>query len=113
MIGSRVCRLLGRAAVALSPFSGAATGTNPPPPWQRTETREDCASFPTALFAFNAGIEVGQLCFVGLVLGVGYALTAFTTPRLAAARWIPVYAMGSLSALWCIERTLALVAPTW
>jgi hypothetical protein len=30
-----------------------------------------------------------------------------------AARWIPVYAMGSMSALWCIERTLALVAPAW
>ena len=68
---------------------------------------------PTALFAFNVGIEIGQLCFVGLVLAVGRALASLATPRLATARWIPVYAMGSLSALWCIERTLALIAPTW
>jgi hydrogenase/urease accessory protein HupE len=68
---------------------------------------------PTALFAFNLGIELGQLCFVGLVLVVARGLARLTTPRLLMARWIPVYAMGSLSALWCIERTLALVAPAW
>jgi len=62
---------------------------------------------PAALFAFNVGIELGQLCFVGLVLALAYALASLASPRLAAARWIPVYAMGSLSALWCIERTLA------
>jgi hydrogenase/urease accessory protein HupE len=68
---------------------------------------------PTALFAFNVGIEIGQLCFVGLVLAVGRALASLAPLRLGAARWIPVYAMGALSALWCIERTLALVAPSW
>ena len=66
---------------------------------------------PTALFAFNLGIEVGQLAFVAAVLVAGRALVRLASPRLAAVRWLPVYAMGSLSALWCIERTLALVAP--
>ena len=68
---------------------------------------------PTALFAFNVGIEIGQLCFVGVVLAAGVAVASIVTRRIPAARWIPVYAMGSLSALWCIERTLALVAPAW
>ena len=68
---------------------------------------------PTALFAFNVGIEIGQLCFVGIVLAAGVAVASIVTRRIPAARWIPVYAMGSLSALWCIERTLALVAPAW
>ena len=68
---------------------------------------------PTALFAFNVGIELGQLCFVGCVLALARALAGLATPKLGVARWLPVYAMGSLSALWCIERTLALVAPAW
>ena len=68
---------------------------------------------PTALFAFNVGIELGQLCFVGLVLVAARGLLRLATPTLVAARWLPVYAMGSMSALWCIERTLALVAPAW
>ena len=68
---------------------------------------------PTALFAFNVGIEIGQLCFVGVVLAAGVAVASIVTRTIPAARWIPVYAMGSLSALWCIERTLALVAPAW
>src|SRR5439155_12763784 len=33
---------------------------------------------PTALFAFNVGIEVGQLCFVGVVLAVGHALASLS-----------------------------------
>ncbi|HLY39207.1 MAG TPA: HupE/UreJ family protein, partial [Candidatus Binatia bacterium] len=68
---------------------------------------------PTALFAFNLGIEVGQLAFVAAVLLAARLLLGLASPRVAAARWLPIYAMGSLSALWCIERTLALVAPGW
>jgi len=68
---------------------------------------------PTALFAFNVGIELGQVCFDGVVLAAAAAVASIVTRRIPAARWIPVYAMGSLSALWCIERTLALVAPAW
>jgi hydrogenase/urease accessory protein HupE len=56
---------------------------------------------PVALIAFNAGIELGQLAFVALVLGAG-AL---------AGRWLPavapralVYPMGILAAFWCFER---------
>jgi hydrogenase/urease accessory protein HupE len=63
---------------------------------------------PLALFAFNAGIEAGQLAFV-----VGVLLLRPMVERLAAgspaglAR-APVYAMGSLAAYWCFERAAAL-----
>jgi hydrogenase/urease accessory protein HupE len=59
---------------------------------------------PLALFAFNAGIEVGQLVFVA-----GFLLLRPMVERLAVGgpAWLaraPVYAMGSLAAYWCLER---------
>jgi hypothetical protein len=66
-----------------------------------------------AFVSFNVGIELGRPCFVGLVLVVARALARLARPRCTLARWLPVDAMGSLSALWCIERTFALVAPAW
>lgn len=60
-----------------------------------------------ALFAFNVGIEIGQLFFVCI------ALTAMRYARSLAARlpaWVqqvPVYVMGSLAAFWCFERAAA------
>ena len=63
---------------------------------------------PLALFAFNAGIEAGQLAFVAGVL-----LLRPMVERLAVGSpvWLtraPVYAMGSLAAYWCFERGAAL-----
>ena len=63
---------------------------------------------PLALFAFNAGIEAGQLVFV-----VGVLLLRPMVERLAVGgpAWLtraPVYAMGSLAAYWCFERGAAL-----
>ena len=56
---------------------------------------------PLALVSFNAGIEVGQLAFVGAVLAAG-ALVARWLP--ARSTRLAVYAMGILSAFWCFER---------
>lgn len=64
---------------------------------------------PLALFAFNAGIELGQLAFVAACLAL--AAAARRLP-LAWPRWagqLPLYAMGSLSAFWCFERAAALL----
>jgi hydrogenase/urease accessory protein HupE len=64
---------------------------------------------PLALFAFNVGIEIGQLAFVVLLLGVAAALRPL---RSAWPRWmlrVPLYTMGSLAAFWCFERAAALV----
>ena len=63
---------------------------------------------PLALFAFNVGIEAGQLVFV-----VGVLLLRPMVERLAVGgpAWLtraPVYAMGSLAAYWCFERGAAL-----
>lgn len=65
--------------------------------------REDAV---TALFAFNVGVEIGQLLFVGVVLaGVAVA---------RRARWQPVrlpvwiaYGIGGLAAYWLLERTVS------
>ena len=59
---------------------------------------------PLALFAFNVGIELGQLAFVAVVIAVTVA-----TERLEVAwpRWtfrIPAYAIGSLATYWFLER---------
>jgi hydrogenase/urease accessory protein HupE len=64
---------------------------------------------PLALFAFNLGIEIGQLAFVATLL-VGAAL--LRRVDVVWPRWmmrVPLYTMGSLSAFWCFERAAALV----
>jgi hypothetical protein len=56
-----------------------------------------------ALFAFNVGVEIGQLLFVIAMLAPRAWL------RRAAARWalierVPAYAIGSLAVAWMLER---------
>ncbi len=59
---------------------------------------------PLALLAFNLGIELGQLAFVGAVLGAGRLLA----PALPVwARRAPAYVIGTLAAFWCFERAAA------
>jgi hydrogenase/urease accessory protein HupE len=59
---------------------------------------------PLALFAFNMGIELGQLAFVAV------ALVAMATLRGLPVRWprwapaLPGYAIGSLAIYWFLER---------
>jgi hydrogenase/urease accessory protein HupE len=57
----------------------------------------------TALLGFAGGIEIGQVAFLAL------ALTALHfARRLARVQLATVYAIGSISACWLIERMLAL-----
>jgi hypothetical protein len=63
---------------------------------------------PLALFAFNCGIELGQLAFVAVVLAVRAAAAPAWRRLPAWGHRIPLYAMGSLAAFWWIERTAAL-----
>lgn len=67
------------------------------------ETGLPAGEIPLALLAFNVGIELGQLAVVGVAL-VAQALVGghWRVPRVA--RLAPVYAMGSLAVVWCIER---------
>jgi hydrogenase/urease accessory protein HupE len=67
------------------------------------------SSMIPALLAFNVGVEIGQVAFVFLILAMGWALRsmAFAIPR--QAQYIPAYAIGSLAALWTIQRVSVIV----
>ena len=73
------------------------------------------SNVPLALLFFNIGIEVGQIAFVLLLLGGWWlfnqalAISAVTVNRTRLVL-IPVYVLGGLSAMWCIERGIALVS---
>jgi hydrogenase/urease accessory protein HupE len=61
---------------------------------------------PLALLTFNVGIEVGQIAFVAVVWGLLIAAGRRAEAAPAWLRALPVYAIGSLAAMWCIERAL-------
>ncbi|MGX1309417.1 hydrogenase/urease accessory protein HupE [Amorphus suaedae] len=62
---------------------------------------------PLALFAFNAGVELGQLMFIAVVLAAGFAVRAMI-PVLTAqgprCTRVASYAIGSTAAFWVIDR---------
>lgn len=62
-------------------------------------------AIPMALLGFNAGIEIAQLAFVGLLLAAGAAVRRIRSalPGMAV-RLGPAYVMGGVAAYWCIER---------
>jgi len=66
------------------------------------------SDIPLALLAFNAGIEIGQLAFVAVVLVAAATLRIVAGPLAAVLRQVPVYAMGTLAVYWCCERSAAL-----
>lgn len=77
-------------------FAGALAGVGLPD-----------GEIPLALFAFNVGIELGQLLFVGAVLALGMGLRALPLRWPGAVAYLPVYAMGSLAAFWFYQRVAA------
>ena len=59
---------------------------------------------PLALFAFNVGVELGQLAFVAAVLSIGSLLRS---TRIVWPSWAPraaAYAVGSTAAFWVFTR---------
>ncbi len=64
---------------------------------------------PLALFAFNVGIEVGQVAFVAVIVASLYVLRSALERLPAWAHRAPVYAMGSMAAYWVIERAAGLL----
>ncbi len=71
---------------------------------------------PLALFAFNVGVEAGQLIFIAAVLAAGLflgRLGARAGPVLArgsAGLTTTVYGVGALAAYWMIDRVAAFAA---
>ncbi len=66
-----------------------------------------------ALLLFNAGVEIGQLAIVGLLLALLQVVRISRVPVPAFAAQVPVYVMGTVSAYWFVERVLSMapVAP--
>ena len=69
------------------------------------------SSIPIALLFFNVGVEIGQLLFVGAVLGViAVGRRAGQRLRLRQPAWlwrIAPYAIGALASFWLVERVAA------
>jgi hypothetical protein len=72
---------------------------------------------PLALLFFNVGIELGQLAFIFAIVAL-WMLAGRLLPGGRAQEqaeldhWlpVPVYILGALSAMWCIERGLEALA---
>jgi hydrogenase/urease accessory protein HupE len=62
---------------------------------------------PLALVTFNLGVEAGQLLFVAAVLVVAEAVDRLLALRLPRLRDVTAYAIGSVAAVWFIQRTVA------
>ena len=61
-------------------------------------------AIPVALLTFNVGVELGQLLFVMIALGVTMAMRRV---RLRRPAWLPYampYAIGCVAMFWVIER---------
>lgn len=61
---------------------------------------------PLALLFFNVGIELAQISFILVVLAVWYVVRKPLAPWQDRLLPVPVYILGALSAMWCIERGL-------
>lgn len=64
---------------------------------------------PLALFAFNLGIESGQILWVAVVLAGRGGLGALPLRWPCPVEWVPAYAIGSLGAYWMAERAASLL----
>jgi hypothetical protein len=67
---------------------------------------------PLALFAFNVGVECGQLIFIAVLLGSAWAIRCFGRGESLLLRIRPVaaYGIGAVAGFWLIERSLSLFA---
>jgi hypothetical protein len=75
------------------------------------ETGLPQSNVPLALLAFNMGIELGQLAFIALlVLLFTVGAKLWGAHRITALRPLPIFVLGGLSAMWCIERGLEVLA---
>ena len=65
---------------------------------------------PLALLFFNVGIEIGQIAFILVVVVVWWVIRRPLSPWKDRLLPVPVYILGALSAMWCIERGLEALA---
>lgn len=65
---------------------------------------------PLALFAFNIGVEIGQIFFVIVVLFLMFFLKKIKSKLPDWLIYIPPYAIGVISCFWVIQRTLSFLS---
>jgi hydrogenase/urease accessory protein HupE len=70
------------------------------------------ADVPLALFAFNVGVELGQLAFVAAVLAAWSALrrVRWSTRVAARATVVATYFIGAVASFWFVERLAGFAA---
>ena len=61
-----------------------------------------------ALLLFNAGVEIGQLAIVGVLLALLQMVKIWRVPVPAFAAQLPIWIMGTVSAYWFVERVLSM-----
>jgi hydrogenase/urease accessory protein HupE len=64
-------------------------------------------AIPLALLAFNAGVELGQILFVGAVLGGTMLLARLRVRPPRAWRTATAYGIGAVASYWLVERIAA------
>ena len=74
------------------------------------ETGLPQSNVPLALLFFNVGIELGQLAFIAVLVLLAWTGRSFLGPTIMKWRSVPVHVLGALSAMWCIERGLEVIA---
>jgi len=68
-------------------------------------------AIPLALLFFNVGVEMGQLLFIGVVIGLGFLLKRLRIGLLAGSPRLAAYVIGSVSAFWVFDRTWTAIQP--
>ena len=61
---------------------------------------------PLSLFAFNIGIELGQIFFILIMSGIIYLIKRYLGKFLGFKVYL-IYAIGALSSFWFIQRVLS------
>jgi hydrogenase/urease accessory protein HupE len=64
---------------------------------------------PLALVSFNVGVELGQLGFIAVLVGLERAAWALGLHPPRWVRFLPGYAVGSLGAFWTLQRMAVMV----
>jgi hypothetical protein len=66
------------------------------------------ADIPLALLFFNVGVEIGQVCFILVVLSALFSMKKleFTLPKRAVL--LPMYTIGAFASYWFLGRFFAI-----
>ncbi len=65
---------------------------------------------PIALLMFNVGVELGQLSFVFVVLGLWRVVRRFPIHGSVWTEKLPAYGIGIVAAYWTIDRVFGILA---